>query len=124
MNADPTHEPADLIDVRGLPLPAAGERAARGQRPCRRPDVRTHVLWDEILLYAPATETAFALNPSAKAVWELCDGTRTIAEIGRQLGKSFACNEKDLVVDVTKAVAEFVRHGLLEPMGENGALSA
>jgi hypothetical protein len=124
VNTDPTNQPADRIDVYRSSLPSASERAARTQRPCRRLDVQTHVLWEEILLYAPATETAFALNPSAKAIWELCDGTRTISEIGRQLRTSYALSEQELVADVTKAVAEFIRHGLLEPMGESRAVSA
>ena len=114
-------EALKVIDVYRLTLRSAKDREAR---PCRRSDVREHDLWEESLLYAPDTEMAFALNPAAKAVWELCDGTRTVDEIGHRLGTSLGRSGDNLVTEVRKAVAQFARHGLLQPMGDVGAMSA
>ncbi len=86
---------------------------AGGQCP-RRKAIQEHALWDEILLYAPGRETAFALNGPAKAIWELCDGRHTLSDICRELGQRFSCSEETLSADVRVAVARFHELGLLE----------
>ncbi|MGE4055263.1 MAG: PqqD family protein, partial [Vicinamibacterales bacterium] len=44
---------------------------------------------NEILLYHPGLTKAIHLNETAALVWELCDGQRSIAEIGTLLGEAF-----------------------------------
>jgi coenzyme PQQ biosynthesis protein PqqD len=67
-----------------------------------------------MLLYAAEGETAFSLNDSARAIWELCDGQRTVADLCRELGERFACEESQLLSDVTRTVAQLQQLGLLE----------
>jgi hypothetical protein len=81
-------------------------------KPCRKP-VREQELWDEMLLYVADREVALALNSSARAVWELCDGTRTVAEMCHELGRRFDCAGADLLADVAAAVSRFRDLGLL-----------
>lgn len=83
------------------------------QRP-RRKALQEHALLDEMLLYAPSQEAAFSLNASAKAIWELCDGQRTLTEICRELGGRFHCPGNQLLADVRNTLLQLQKLGLLE----------
>jgi len=54
------------------------------------------------------------LNPTAAAIWELCDGTRTLEEIGDELTRRFRANAQQLERDVRSAVGSFLELNLLE----------
>lgn len=71
-------------------------------------------LSDEAVLYSPECEKALSLNSSAKAIWELCDGSRTIVEISQELGKRFGCSGTELLSDVITAISEFQKLSFLE----------
>jgi hypothetical protein len=86
------------------------------QRP-KRKALQEHPLCDEILLYASDQAEAFSLNASAKAVWDLCDGRHTIADICRELGGRFECSEAQLTADVHRAVCRLRELDLLEAEG-------
>lgn len=49
----------------------------------RKHEIVDQTLNDEILLYDLQTNRAFCLNKTSMLVWQLCDGTRNIAEISR-----------------------------------------
>ena len=83
-------------------------------RPRRLEGVEEHCLLDEMVLYALEREMAFSLNHSARAVWELCDGKRTIIEISQELGRRFDRPGSELLSDVITVVVQFCEHGLLE----------
>jgi hypothetical protein len=59
-------------------------------RPRRRPDIRTESVAGELVLYDAAGGRAAYLNPTAAAIWALCDGQRTVAEmvdyLSREIG--------------------------------------
>ena len=57
------------------------------QRPRRAVDVVTSEVLDELVAYAPASSQAVSLNASARAIWELCDGTRTLDQICAELSE-------------------------------------
>jgi hypothetical protein len=83
------------------------------QRP-RRKALKEHQVWDEILLYAPEQDAAFSLNSSAKAIWELCDGRRSLADICQLLGERFDCPSDTLLSDVKNAILQLQKLGLVE----------
>lgn len=60
----------------------------------------------ELVVYDTASNTAHSLAAEAAAVWERCDGTRSCAQIARELGM-----ENDLV---DRVVEGFERLGLLQ----------
>jgi len=95
-------------------LRAAAPPAAVTDQCPRRKTLQEHALWDEMLLYAPGQETAFSLNAPAKAIWELCDGQHSLAEVCRELGRRFCCPEETLWADVRNAVVRLQELGLLE----------
>ena len=84
------------------------------QRP-RRKGVQEHPLGDELLLYTPEMARAFSFNQSAQAVWELCDGHRTLLDISRDLAQRYDAPSDQLLGDVKAAVQRFQELGLLEP---------
>lgn len=68
---------------------------------------------DEKVLYHPARQEAISLNVSSAAVWELCDGTRTVAEIGYELSELTGAPERDILVDVEQVVKQLSKLSLL-----------
>ena len=81
----------------------------------RRADgYRTELLDDEVLLYNPAQTRVIALNATAALVWQLCDGTRSSAEIVALIGEAYP--EADAVVaDVDELLATLRGAGAVEP---------
>jgi hypothetical protein len=104
----------------GPPSPRALE-AALGYppfRPRRRADVEAYPVRDEMVLYCPVREGAFALNRSSRSIWELCDGERTLGEITQALALRLQCTDSalwaEIFPDVAATVERFQRDGLLD----------
>lgn len=93
------------------------------ERPRQKECVRSYSLWDEMLLYSSNEEMAFSLNGSAKAIWELCDGSRTITEISQELGRCFGASGEALLPDVIAAITQLHQLGLLKLAGTPHALA-
>jgi hypothetical protein len=87
---------------------------AGGPLPARLGGAHEYRLGDELLVYVPGTETAHALNRSAVAIWELCDGKRTIEEISEELGPCVGRSGVALLPDVIQGVTRLHELGLLE----------
>jgi hypothetical protein len=85
--------------------------------PCRRP-VETFAADGESLLYSVMRDQASALNRTATEIWELCDGTRTIAAIAHALGQRYGVDDAYLLDDVTAAVATLRSRGLVDLSGD------
>lgn len=83
-------------------------------RPLRLKGRQEYRLGDELLIYVPSGEAAHALNRSAVAIWELCDGTRTAEDISRELGEWLGCAAEGLLPDVRQGLARLEDLGLLE----------
>lgn len=58
-------------------------------RPLRTPSALTYAVRDEAVVAGGKRSKLFALNPTARAVWELCDGRHTISEIVQQLAQEY-----------------------------------
>lgn len=84
-------------------------------RPRRRSVLLQESLLDELLVYDPVRREAFTLNRSARAVWVLCDGRRTIVEIAAELAGWTRLPVDALVVDVRASIEAFDTLGLLRP---------
>ncbi len=82
--------------------------------PCRINGITDCSLSNEAVLHSQESEKALSLNSSAKAIWELCDGSRTIVEISQELGKRFDCPGTELLPDVITAICEFQKLSFLE----------
>ena len=65
-----------------------GERTVPTKPKARAEGVVVRELPDEVLVYDLDTHKAVCLNSTAAAVWRLCDGRRTPADIRKSLEKS------------------------------------
>jgi hypothetical protein len=83
-------------------------------RPSQSDNLKVYNLWDELVIYAPDQEQAISLNASAKAIWDLCDGQQTIAEMTETLGSQFNTSEADLLADIQATVDQFAELGLVK----------
>jgi hypothetical protein len=100
----------DKVVGQGFPVPDD----LAGLRPCRRKGVEQHPVVDDLVLYEQESNRTFALNRSAAAIWELCDGTRTANEIACELERALGTDERTLRDDVRSGILELYRLGLLE----------
>jgi hypothetical protein len=71
-------------------------------------------LGGEVLLFADGRQVVHALNASAWAVWDLCDGSRTVREIARELAELVGRQPDSLIPEVVRAVEDLGKLGLLE----------
>ena len=84
-------------------------------RPCRTAGLLECEVLDETLVYLDATGQAVALNSSAREIWQLCGGDRSIVDIGDELGRRFGVPGRALLPDIRRAVARMRALGLLAP---------
>ncbi len=66
---------------------------------------------DEILVVKPGTLEAHALNQSASAVYELCDGNASKSEMAEQIHRRSGLPADEEIVDL--ALAELIDAGLV-----------
>ena len=96
----------------------AGRREQGGDlavlRPVRRAGVREARVLDQMVLDVPSRADSLSLNPSASAIWQLCDGHRSLYDIACELEARFDVPAGGLHADV-EATAEFLeKTGSLE----------
>jgi hypothetical protein len=72
--------------------------------PRRHAHVLHYDVLDEMVVYCPKTRRAASFNCSAKAIWELCDGSRTIEEICATLSEATGYPVAKLQPDVEAAI--------------------
>jgi hypothetical protein len=91
------------------------------------PQPHSQVAWElfdrdgfEIVIFDGRTGRAQRLNPSASAVWLLCDGTLSTKQIAAELVETFGLEPADAAGAAVDAIAEFEAAGWLD--GSNGML--
>ena len=52
-----------------------------GSRPARIGQVWTRPEGDETAIFEPSSQRLIRLNPTARAIWELCDGETEVDEV-------------------------------------------
>ncbi len=83
-------------------------------RPLRSVDATEYPLGDEVLIYVPGRASAFSLNESARAIWGLCDGSRSAADMARLLGDLMSPPGEVPLADVEQTITKLWKLGLLE----------
>lgn len=71
-------------------------------------------LGDEFVFYDRERDRVHILNGTARSVYLLCDGQRSIVAIGREVAHLFAIDEDRARKDVKELVDGLVRLGVLE----------
>jgi hypothetical protein len=83
-------------------------------RPRRRAGVQERRHGEETELVALGSDRGFLLNFSAQAIWEQCDGERTVETIARELAERFDAPPEQIQADVEAGVRALDRAGVLE----------
>jgi PqqD family protein of HPr-rel-A system len=64
-------------------------------------------------VYHPETDEVHMLNESAKAIWELCDGSTTTSEMASAISEVTGIGLDQAVADVDEAVTSLAALGLV-----------
>ena len=85
-----------------------------------RPDLITSTVDGEIVILDRAAGYVHQLNATASQIWRACDGRHSAEDIAAQVTERFEIAPEAVLLDVTTAIAEFERLGLLldGPPGE------
>lgn len=83
-----------------------------------QPEWRTGVkegrVHDQLLLEIPQEEKSLWLNHSGKAIWELCDGSRNLKDIGSVLSEQYAVDQSTLIPEIQSTVGQLQAIGFLD----------
>ena len=86
--------------------------------PRQNPKIEAHGIRDELVLYCPDREAAFALNATSRSIWELCDGAHTMGEMSRSLLTPLDCDDfallHQLTMEIMTTLQDFHGNGLID----------
>jgi len=84
--------------------------------PCTRNNLEAEIIGDEIFLYDAASDDAvYRLNDGAAMIWMLCDGSRNLEEITREITTGFQLDHEEVKAHVKSTIKSFQKLNLLEP---------
>ena len=90
--------------------------------PLRKPELLAQELGEEMLLVDADGSTVHVLNPTARFIWERCDGQCSATDIARALQASFSVGpERDVEAHVLRTLEVFAAKGLLRGEELNGS---
>jgi hypothetical protein len=82
-------------------------------KPRHAAGIVTSEVLDELVAYSPAPAQAVSMNQSARAIWELCDGTLTVEGICSELSELAGIPAGALREDVQTTIDKLTELGLL-----------
>jgi len=82
-------------------------------RPCPHPGVREARMMGQLFLEIPGRSDTVTLNASGAAIWGLCDGVRSLAEVNRELEARFAMPAGSLRSDIATVIERLEGIGAL-----------
>lgn len=85
-----------------------------GSRPRRSEGIMEGRVLDELLLERPSDGAKLWLNSSGKAIWELCDGSRTIEDIAVELGTRYSVNHRTVLPEACTLVGQLQNIDFIE----------
>ena len=72
-------------------------------------------LGNELILTDTPKKITHVLNPTARRIWELCDGNHTAHDMERVIMAGFSIPDgQDVAHDIRQAIKTFVEKGILE----------
>jgi len=86
--------------------------------PERKDGIEAIPVHEDLVLYDGTAKNGISLNQTARKVWELCDGTRTVGGMVEEIGRGLDVSDKavlaELEKDLRSTLAEFKRNALLK----------
>jgi hypothetical protein len=86
----------------------------RQSRPRRRDAVLSNSAGDTVILLHSETGEYYSLDEVGGRIWELADGTRTVAEIASALVEEFDAPLETIETDARRIFAELAREQLVD----------
>ncbi len=84
------------------------------KHPQKKNGIIAEVLGEEVVLCDPEADVVHVLNPTARVIWELCDGAHSPAQMMEALQAQFSVSpERNLAQDVEQTLSELAGKGLL-----------
>jgi hypothetical protein len=83
--------------------------------PVRREGATALALDDNLAVYDDVGQLMILLNSSAGAVWNLCDGSTTVAAMVRELAEMYPDEASVIGDDVRGTLRKLAELGLVEP---------
>lgn len=77
-----------------------------------QPDYLLERIDKEIIVYHPSSTTSIYLNETGALVWELCNGSATIADIIGLLAQVYPQNRGQIEREVPEIIEQLVAHGI------------
>lgn len=91
------------------------DNTIKTMKPLRKPGIAIHHIDNEAILYCGGESALHVLNPPARLIWELCDGTHTVEDMERIVRASFSVADRcDVAKDIRQTIDDFARKGVLE----------
>ena len=81
--------------------------------PKQREDIIAQHVLNEMVLYDSEKEEGYSLNESARSIWDLCNGQRTIKDICQELATPLSIDPNLLYDDVLTAIQQLAGQNLL-----------
>ena len=72
------------------------------------------LMGQELFLYDDGSEIVYTLNSGAAMIWLLCDGTRDVESIAREIALTGKPPEEEILAHVQETVEQFQLLGLIE----------
>jgi hypothetical protein len=82
-------------------------------RPTRRADVLAQAAGDTVILLTPDSGEYFTLNEVGGRIWELADGSRSVAEIAAVLGEEYEAPLEEIQADAVGVLGELAEQRLI-----------
>ena len=82
-------------------------------RPERIGQVWTRLEGDETAIFDPSSGRLMRLNPSARAIWELCDGETTVDEVVDALVELTGRPKAEVISEVKATLDQLLSLGLV-----------
>ena len=82
-------------------------------RPQRRSDVLAQTAGDTVILLTPDSGEYFTLNEVGGRIWELADGSRSVAEIVAVLVEEYEAPLEEIQADALEVLGELAEEGLV-----------
>ncbi|GJQ24909.1 MAG: PqqD family protein [Planctomycetia bacterium] len=84
-------------------------------KPLRKSDIAIRCVDNEAILYREGEKRIHILNPTARLVWELCDGAHTVEDMEKTMRANFSIADgRDVMKDIRQTIDEFACKGVLE----------
>jgi hypothetical protein len=86
-------------------------------KPVRSPEIIVKEVGSETLLYSNHAGAIHILNPTAKLIWQLCDGNHTLEDMKQKITSSFSVDAGyDIMKDIKQTLENFNEKQLLETL--------